>query len=259
MRQDEMAKAAELTDFHETLYRIDIDKDAERDKSKINTNMYMIATSEQPLAVFHQDESLDKKDLPLKYAGYSNCFRREAGGHGKDTWGIFRVHQFEKVEQFIVASPDESDKIQKEMMQITEEFYQSLELPYRVVNIVSGGLNLAASQKFDLEAWFPNQKTYRELVSCSNCTDYQSNLLNIKIKPPTYNELTKMKTKYVHLLNSTLCATTRTMCCWVENYQTKKGVWVPKVLQPYMDNKDFLSFNDIIPETRTGNDKIKVA
>lgn len=150
------------------------------------------------------------------YAGYSTCFRKEAGSSGRDTWGIFRVHQFEKVEQFIVCHPDDSPAMLDSMVEIAKEFYQSLEIPYRVVNIVSGGLNNAASIKYDLEAWFPFQGEYKELVSCSNCTDYQSRSLNVKLGFKKKDE----KAGYVHMLNGTLCATERALCCLVENYQT---------------------------------------
>jgi seryl-tRNA synthetase len=151
---------------------------------------YLIATSEQPISAMHADERMEPKSLPIKYAGYSTCFRKEAGAHGKDTWGIFRVHQFEKVEQvcprfssfhhvadrssqFCITEPEKSAEMLDIMVANSEAFYQSLELPYRVVNIVSGALNNAASIKYDLEAWFPFQGEYKELVSCSNCTDYR--------------------------------------------------------------------------------------
>ena len=148
--------------------------------------------------------------------------------------GIFRVHQFEKIEQFIICEPEKSWDVQDEMMTITEEFYKSLGLSYRVVNIVSGDLNNAAARKYDLEAWFPTLGLYRELVSCSNCTDYQSKQLNIK-----YNK------QYVHMLNSTLIATERTLCCLLENYQTTDGILIPDVLKPYI-----LSTVNIIPYVR---------
>lgn len=136
---------------------------------------YLIATSEQPISAFHSDEWFDSPEtqLPIRYAGYSTCFRKEAGSAGRDTWGIFRVHQFEKVEQFCITDPSKSWEVFDEMVKNSEEFYQSLGIRYRLVGIVSGALNLAAAQKFDLEAWFPFQKSYKELVSCSNCTDYR--------------------------------------------------------------------------------------
>ena len=178
---------------------------------------YLIATSEQPISAFHMDEWLPADQLPKRYAGYSTCFRREAGAHGKDAWGIFRVHQFEKVEQFLLTDPEKSWEAYEIMVKNSEEFMQSLGLPYQLVAIVSGALNDAASKKIDLEAWFPFQKEYKELVSCSNCTDYQSRALEIRCGVKKQLDKTK---KYVHCLNGTLCATTRTLCCILENYQT---------------------------------------
>ena len=136
---------------------------------------YLIATSEQPISGFHSEEWFEnpEKQLPIKYAGYSTCFRKEAGSAGRDMWGIFRVHQFEKVEQFVITEPEKSWEMLDTMLANSEAFYQSLGLRYRVVAIVSGALNLAAAQKYDLEAWFPFQRAYKELVSCSNCTDYR--------------------------------------------------------------------------------------
>ena len=178
---------------------------------------YLIATSEQPISAFHMDEWLSAAELPKRYAGYSTCFRREAGSHGKEAWGIYRVHQFEKVEQFLLTDPSKSWEEYEKMIHNSEEFMQSLGLPYQLVAIVSGALNDAASKKIDLEAWFPFQKEYKELVSCSNCTDYQSRALEIRCGSKTQSDKTK---KYVHCLNGTLCATSRTLCCILENYQT---------------------------------------
>lgn len=163
MRRDIMAQTAQLSDFDEELYKVTGDTE----------DKYLIATSEQPISAFHSEESIEAKNLPIKYAGYSTCFRKEAGSHGRDTWGIFRVHQFEKVEQFCITDPESSAQMLNEMIQNSEEFYQSLEIPYRVVGIVSSALNNAAAIKYDLEAWFPYQGEYKELVSCSNCTDYR--------------------------------------------------------------------------------------
>lgn len=199
---------------------------------------YLIATSEQPISAFHSDEWFESPEtqLPIKYAGYSTCFRKEAGSAGRDMWGIFRVHQFEKVEQFVLTAPDKSWETFDSMIATSEEFYQSLGLRYRVVAIVSGALNLAASQKFDLEAWFPFQRGYKELVSCSNCTDYrkfpqmmwswvlnssflllESRRLEVRCGLKSKEQTRKV---YVHMLNGTLCATERALCCLVENYQT---------------------------------------
>jgi seryl-tRNA synthetase len=190
---------------------------------------YLIATSEQPISALHMDEWLAEDELPKRYAGYSTCFRREAGSHGKEAWGIFRVHQFEKVcslkaylttqvEQFLLTHPEKSWEAYDIMVKNSEEFMQSLRLPYQLVAIVSGALNDAAAKKIDLEAWFPFQKEYKELVSCSNCTDYQSRALEIRCGIKKQLDKTK---RYVHCLNGTLCATTRTLCCILENYQTE--------------------------------------
>lgn len=153
-----------------------------------------------------------------RYAGYSTCYRREAGNHGKESWGIYRVHQFEKIEQFVLTDPEKSWEAFDDMIGISEDFYKSLGLPYQIVSIVSGALNNAAAKKYDLEAWFPFQGEYKELVSCSNCTDYQSRSLEIRYGSKTQIDTKK---KYVHCLNSTLCATTRTICCILENNQTE--------------------------------------
>jgi len=221
MKQSAMKKVAALSEFNEALYKVTGNEEDEA--------MYLIATSEQPICALNMGQSFTKNELPIKYAGFSTCFRKEAGKHGKDAWGIFRVHQFEKIEQFIVCHPDESWEMQEEMLKVSEEFYQSLGLAYQVVNIVSGELNNAASKKLDLEAWFPTLGCYRELVSCSNCTDYQSRRLGVKYVGKTNNNA-----DFVHLLNSTLCATERTLCCLLENYQTEKGIKIPTALQPFL-------------------------
>jgi seryl-tRNA synthetase len=226
MRQSVMAKTAQLSDFDEQLYKV-------VGGSEDGDNSYLIATSEQPISAFHMDEWIAGDQLPIRYAGYSTNFRKEAGGHGRDVWGIFRVHQFEKIEQFVLTDPEKSWDMHEEMLKNAEEFYQSLGIPYRVVNIVSGELNDAAAKKYDLEGWFPGLNCYRELVSCSNCTDYQARRLNIT---------TGADKKYVHMLNSTLCACTRAVCVILETYQTETGVTVPEVLRPYMAGLDFLPF-----------------
>jgi len=208
MLKEYMAKTAQLEQFDEELYKIN-DDDEKGDK-------YLIATSEQPISAMHDGEWLTSKDLPIKYAGYSTCYRKEAGSHGRDAWGIFRVHQFEKIEQFLFVEPEKSWEAFDDMISISEEFYKSLELPYQVVAIVSGALNNAAAKKYDLEAWFPFQGEYKELVSCSNCTDYQARALEIRYGAKSQ---TDSKKTYVHALNSTLCATERALCCVLENYQ----------------------------------------
>lgn len=233
MQKGIMAQVAQLSQFDEELYKVSGEGDEK----------YLIATAEQTLCALHKDGWFEKADLPIKYIGYSTCFRKEAGSHGRDTLGIFRVHQFEKVEQFCITSPydDESWKMMDEMMNNAEDFYQALEIPYRVVNIVSGELNNAAAKKYDLEAWFPGSSTYRELVSCSNCTDYQSRRLEIRLRTPKGPGV-EAKKEYVHLLNSTLSATERTICCILENYQEADGVRVPAALRPFMMGVEFIPF-----------------
>ncbi len=216
--------------------------------------MYLIATAEQPISCMYRNEWLEKTELPKRFAGISPCFRKEAGAHGKDTWGIFRVHQFEKVEQFVICAPEDSWAIHEEIIKVSEEFYQSLGLPYRVINIVSGALNDAAAKKYDLEAWFPGYNAFRELVSCSNCTDYQSRSINIRLRTDKKQSEEK---KFVHMLNGTLCATERTLCCILENYQTEKGVIVPEPLRPYV-GVDFIPYiEDRLPKANEGKDDKK--
>ncbi|KAK8616538.1 hypothetical protein V6N13_018086 [Hibiscus sabdariffa] len=258
MRKEVMAKCAQLAQFDEELYKVTGEGD----------DKYLIATAEQPLCSFLF--SVYKNHFFPRYAGYSSCFRKEAGSHGRDTLGIFRVHQFEKVEQFCITSPNGNDSwdMHEEMIKNSEDFYQmyriliktdyilgsseaeeplhgcvnpilQLKLPYQIVVIVSGALNDAAAKKYDLEAWFPASQTYRELVSCSNCTDYQSRRLEIRYGQKKNNEQVK---QYVHLLNSTLTATERTMCCILENYQKEDGVEIPEVLRPFMGGKSFMPF-----------------
>ncbi|CAL5224747.1 g7480 [Coccomyxa viridis] len=228
MRKDIMAECAQLEQFDEELYKVTGEGD----------DKYLIATSEQPLCAMHRQQWFGEADLPLKYVGYSTCFRKEAGSHGRDTLGIFRIHQFEKVEQFFVTSPDnnKSWEAMEEMLHNAEEFYTSLGLAYRVVNMVSGELNNAAAKKYDLEAWFPASRAYRELVSCSNCTDYQSRRLEVRLRTQKLPGTDAARKEYVHMLNCTLSATERTLCCILENYQTPDGVRIPEVLQKFMPN-----------------------
>ncbi|CCI39631.1 unnamed protein product [Albugo candida] len=228
INKDIMAGVAQLDDFDEQLYKVE----GEDEK-------YLIATSEQPLCGYHKGDWIQESSLPLRYGGLSTCFRKESGSHGKDTWGIFRVHQFDKVEQFCITEPENSTEMHEEMLKHAEDFYQSLNLSYRVVNIVSGELNNAAVKKYDLEAWFPAYKEYRELVSCSNCTDYQARAMEIRCGIKKENQREK---KYVHMLNSTLCASTRTVCCILENNQDENGVKVPHVLIPFMGGVTYMPF-----------------
>lgn len=233
MKKELMAKTAELADYDDVLYKVIEDKDQpELDK-------YLIATSEQPICAFHKGQNIERARFPIRYVGFSSCFRREAGSSGRDIRGIFRVHQFEKIEQFVLTEPDKSWEEHDAMIKTAEEFYQSLGIPYRVVAIVSGELNNAAAKKYDLEGWFPGDAEgkgkYRELVSCSNCLDYQARAMNTKCGFRPEDPL-------AHFLNSTLCATERAMCCIVENYQEAGGVRVPRALVPFLLGQEFLPF-----------------
>mmetsp|Transcript_4534 Transcript_4534/g.15090 ORF Transcript_4534/g.15090 Transcript_4534/m.15090 type:complete len:486 (-) Transcript_4534:518-1975(-) len=232
MRKDRMAECAQLADFDEQLYKV----------TGEGEDKYLIATSEQTCCSYLRKQWMQPKDLPQRFAGYSTCFRKEAGSHGRDTLGIFRVHQFEKVEQFVAVDcdGDESWAEMERLLRNSEDFYQSLGIPYHVVNIVSGELNDAAAKKYDLEAWFPSSQTYRELVSCSNCTDFQSRRLEVRCGAPSKGP--ERKKAYVHLLNSTLTATERSLCCVIENWQTSEGLVVPPVLRPFMMNIKFVPF-----------------
>ncbi|KAM5441629.1 Cytosolic seryl-tRNA synthetase [Microsporum ferrugineum] len=247
MLRNYMAKTAQLEQFDEELYKVTESEDPSTDK-------YLIATSEQPLSALHDGEWILEKELPIKYAGYSTCYRKEAGAHGKDAWGIFRVHQFEKIEQFLITKPEESWKAFDEMIDTSEEFYKSLKIPYQVIAIVSGALNNAASKKLDLEAWFPFQGEYKELVSCSNCTDYQTRELDIRFGS---KKLTDVKKNYCHALNATLCATERALCCILENYQQEDGIVVPEALRKYIPgNPEFLPYVRELPKDTTSQ-KVK--
>jgi len=216
MNHDIMSKVAQLSEYDETLYKLD------------GLNKYMIATSEQPLTGYFLNKRLRKKELPIRIGGISTCYRKESGSHGKDTLGIFRVHQFEKVEQFCITDNKSSWEMHENMLNIAKEFYNSLGISYRIVSIVSGALNNSASKKYDIEGYFPHSKTYRELVSCTNTTDYMSRRLMCKDESG----------EYVHMLNSTLYANTRTICCLLETYQTQDGFRVPDVLVKYLNETE---------------------
>jgi len=233
MKKDVMAKVAQLSTFDEDLYKVVGGKE----------DMYLAATSEQPLCAMHANENIEQSSLPKLYAGISTCFRKELTSHGVDAAGVFRVHQFEKVEQFAVTSPHDSWKVFERFITTAEKFYQSLGIPYRVVNIGSKSLSKAASKKYDLEGWFPSQGTYRELVSCSNCTDYQSRALNIRygFKKLGIAHTTK-RSEFVHLVNATLCASQRTLSCLLETHQTPAGIRVPDPLVMYVGTS-FIPFD----------------
>ena len=215
------AETSELGEFEETLYKVE------------NEDMYLIATAEQTLAALHRDEIISPDELPLKYCALSTCFRKEAGSHGKDTLGIFRVKKKKKIEQFIFSTPEDSKTQHEKLMEVTERIYQKLNLPYQVISIVSSALNDNAAIKYDLEAWFPGSATYRELVSCTNCKDYQARKTKTR-----FGRAGSGDAQTLHTLNSTAIATERTMCCILENYQQADGsVKVPEVLVPYMNGK----------------------
>jgi seryl-tRNA synthetase len=207
----------------ENVYRIEQD------------DLYLVGTSEVPLAAMHMDEILDNKELPIKYAGYSPCYRREAGSHGKDTRGIFRVHWFDKVEMFVFANSEDADSIHKQLLAVEKEVLTKLELPFRVIDVATGDLGSSAARKFDCEAWIPSSNEYRELTSTSNCTEFQSRRLKIRTRAGE-------KTNYVATLNGTLLAVTRTIVALLENHQQKDGsINIPKALRPYLRDRE--SFN----------------
>ncbi|MBN1923663.1 MAG: serine--tRNA ligase [Nanoarchaeota archaeon] len=207
----------------------------EEDLYKIEKeDLYLIGTSEVPLTSYYMDETLLETDLPIKFCGFSSCFRTEAGSHGKDTKGIFRVHQFNKVEMMIYCKPEESKKMHEFLLKTAEELWQSLGIHYRVVNICTGDIGTVCTKKYDIEAWLPGQDNYREVGSCSNFLDYQARRLNIKYR----EEEGKPPKGYVHTLNNTGIVDVRGLIAIMENNQTKDGkVNVPKVLQPYMNGK----------------------
>ena len=218
IRGDAIKGAVMMNDFQDVIYKID------------QEDLYMIGTSEHAIASMHMEEILDGKKLPIRYGGLSPCFRKEAGAHGKDMKGIFRVHQFEKVEQFVYSNPESSHAEHERMLSLTEKFYQNLNLPYRVMLLCSGDTGKISSKTYDLEAWMPGQDAYREIVSCSNCKEYQARRLSIR-----YRDRIDQETQLVHTLNSTLVATERTMVAILENYQTADGgVIIPEALRKYM-------------------------
>ena len=257
MNKDVMASIAQLEDFDEQLYKVSGKTDAVEEGT--SNDKYLIATSEQPLCAYHKGDWIDPKELPLRYGGISTCFRKEAGSSGRDIRGIFRVHQFEKIEQFCLTTDDYevSSAEHKRMLQTAKDFYDALGIAYRVVCLVSGELNDAAVKKYDLEGWFPGQNTYRELVSCSNCTDYQARGVGVRCgqkqtKSGAGGNDMNARASYCHMLNATLCATGRGICCILETYQTEDGVTVPEVLRPYMGGKEFLPFVRGPPELTKG-------
>jgi len=225
LNQDAVKGAVILSDFQDVIYKVD------------QEDLYMIGTSEHAIAAMRMEEILNGRELPLRYGSISPCFRKEAGAHGKDMKGIFRVHQFEKVEQFVYCKPEDSRNEHERMLALTEKFYQSLGIPYRVTLLCSADIGKVSAKTYDIEAWFPGQDAYREIVSCSNCTDYQSRRLAVR-----YKDKTNEDTRFVHTLNCTLVATERTMVALLENYQTASGgIKMPTVLRGYLAGKTEIS------------------
>ncbi len=218
INRNSMEGAIIAEDFENVIYKVE------------GEDLYLIGTSEHAIAAMYSDEILDGTKLPIRYAGVSPCFRKEAGAHGKDQKGIFRVHQFEKIEQFVFSRPEDSWKEHELMLSSAEEFYKNLGIPYKVMLLSSGDMGKISAKTYDIEAWMGSQNAYREIVSCSNCLDYQARRLKIRFRDKT-NE----QTQYIHTLNSTLVATTRTLVAIMENFQTKDGhINVPEVLQRYV-------------------------
>jgi seryl-tRNA synthetase len=219
IRREPYEGVTDLADFESVMYKVE------------NEDLYMIATSEHAIAAMYMKEVFEPNDLPIRFAGISTCFRKEAGSHGKDTKGIFRVHQFGKVEQFVFSHPDESWNFHEEIIKNHEEYMQALKIPYRIVNDCTGDIGIVAAKKYDLEAWFPGQNRYRELGSVSNCTAYQATRLNIKYR------LKKGGTDkaYLHTLNGTMVANPRSIVALMENYQQEDGsIKIPKALHKFM-------------------------
>ncbi len=189
--------------------------------------LFLVGTSEVPMAAYHGDEILEAEQLPIRFAGFSTCFRREAGTYGKDTAGIFRVHQFDKVEMFVFTDPEESASEHERLLEVEEQLVRELDIPYRVVNVAAGDLGASAVKKYDIEAWFPGEQNYREITSCSNTTDYQARRLKIRVRREDGNHV-------LHTLNGTACAVGRTILAILENHQQPDGsVKVPEALRRY--------------------------
>jgi len=222
MNKDSYEGVTDLDDFETVMYGIQPD------------GYYLIATSEHPLTAMRMKEIIEPSELPIKLVGISQCFRREVGAHGLSDKGIWRVHQFTKIEQVIICQPNESWELHEELLKNAIDLWDSLDLHYRVVNICTGDMGTVASKKYDLEAWLPGAKEYKEVVSCSNCTDYQANRLKMRYRTSEGNAT-------VHTLNSTAIATSRALVAIMEQYQNKDGrIAIPKVLQPLMSNQKYL-------------------
>lgn len=198
-------------------------------------DLAMIATAEMPLTGYYMDEIIDEKELPICFAGYSACFRKEAGTYGKHTRGLFRVHQFNKLEMYVFCLPEKSQEMHEKIRSIEEEIWQELGIPYRVINIAAGDLGSPAAKKYDIEYWSPVDQKYRELTSCSNCTDFQARSLNIRVRRENG------EVEVLHTLNGTAISLARTMVAVIENYAQKDGkLTVPEVLKPYLGGADEL-------------------
>ncbi|MFX1367270.1 MAG: serine--tRNA ligase [Promethearchaeota archaeon] len=231
MRRTPYEGVTDLEDFGDVMYKIE------------DEDLYLIATSEHPMAAMHMGEIFEPTDLPIKLAGVSACFRKEAGSHGKDTKGIFRVHQFNKVEQFVFSHPEESWNVHEELLKNEENFVQALQLPYRIVNSCTGDIGIVAAKKLDLEFWMPGQEKYREGGSCSNCTAYQATRLNIKYRIKKGGT----EKEYLHTLNSTMVANPRTIVAIMENYQRADGsISIPKALHKYLPS----GMKEILPRRK---------
>ncbi|HLE53726.1 MAG TPA: serine--tRNA ligase [Thermoplasmata archaeon] len=233
MRRAAYEGVTDLGDFENVMYKIE------------GEDLYLIATSEHPMGAMFMDEILDEARLPLLLTGTSACFRREIGGHGVDTKGLFRMHQFNKVEQFVFCRPEDSWTWHEKLRANGEAIYRALEIPYRVVNVCTGDIGTVAAKKYDIEAWFPRQKQYREVISCSNCTDYQARRLNTRAGKVGGEKFVP------HTLNATAMATSRGLVAVLENYQNADGtVTVPKVLRPFMGGQERL--RDSSPRSESG-------
>ncbi len=201
----------------------------------VNDNLMLIGTAEAPLTGYHADEIIDESKLPLKYVGYSPCYRREAGAYGKHSRGLFRVHQFNKLEMYYFTTKEDSEKSHQEILEYEEKIWQALNIPYRVVNIAAGDLGAPATKKYDIEYWSPVDNAYRELTSCSNCTDFQARNLNIRVRRKNGEVET------LHTLNGTAVSLARAIIAVIENYQQPDGsLIVPEVLKPYLSERDII-------------------
>ncbi|AWR99763.1 serine--tRNA ligase [Metallosphaera hakonensis] len=234
LRGEVIQSVIDMDTFKDAIYKIE------------NEDLYLIATAEHPLAALYFKEEIEADRLPLKYVGLSPAFRKEAGAANKDLKGIFRVHQFNKVEQFIFSLPEDSWKFHEELLGNAEEIFRGLELPYRVVNIASGDLGACAAKKYDLEVWMPAQAKFREMVSCSNCTDWQAFRMKIR-----FVDRKKNRKGFVHTLNSTAIATTRAITAILENNQQEDGsVVIPKALRPYLERFQNAPKQVIVPRKK---------